>query len=284
MATRDATLVSHDASPEWGRGRMLAVLTAAVCTVLLLVLGLGYAVRRALVTDEADDAGLASLARSGAPANVEGIRGSAYRDQLAAASMTSVPAAASRPGGVLARASAPTMVVPAATRSGPAGVPSGFPRTPEGATAQLAAIETRVLQAMDLRVAKDVHAAWSLPGAPAVDEWALTSNVRAFLGSLGLSESLDPGTSVAVVPAAAMVKGVDGQDWVLGCVLVTVSATAAQTASMGWGHCERLQWHDGRWMLAPGAPPAPAPSVWPGTQLAADLGWRTITSESAQAR
>ena len=58
-----------------------------------------------------------------------------------------------------------------------------------------------------------------------------------------------------------------GPDWVLACVLLRVDATIARSASIAYGHCERLQWADQcRWQIAPGAQPAPAPSTWPGTE------------------
>ena len=41
---------------------------------------------------------------------------------------------------------------------------TGFPRTPAGALAQLAQIDTAVVQAMSLPVAREVYQAWALPG------------------------------------------------------------------------------------------------------------------------
>ncbi len=40
-----------------------------------------------------------------------------------------------------------------------------------------------------------------------------------------------------------------------------------------------MQWVGGCWMVAPGAPPAPAPATWPGTQLAHEAGWRTWSTD-----
>jgi len=62
---------------------------------------------------------------------------------------------------------------------------------------------------------------------------------------------------------------------VLACVLLRVDATIARSASIAYGHCERLQWSDSRWQIAPGAQPALAPSTWPGTDQAARAGWLT---------
>jgi hypothetical protein len=83
------------------------------------------------------------------------------------------------------------------------------------------------------------------------------------------------------------VKGSDGPGWVLACVLLEVQATITVEARMGYGHCERMQWHAdfssparpaaspvGRWMIGPGAPAAVPPSTWPGSERSRQAGWR----------
>ena len=67
----------------------------------------------------------------------------------------------------------------------------------------------------------------------------------------------------------------DGPDWAVACVLFEVRATITVQAQMGYGYCERMQWQNGRWMIAPGASPARAPSTWPGSELSIRAGWRT---------
>jgi hypothetical protein len=166
-------------------------------------------------------------------------------------------------------------------------VPSGFPRTPEGAVGQLAAIETTVLEAMSLPQTAAVHQAWALPGAVPVDRWTLTAHVRAFLVTTSTATKLPPTATVTAGPAAGLVKGTDGPGWVLACVLLEMHATITVEARMGYGHCEPMQWHpehprhpsrgsasEGRWLIAPGPPPAAAPSTWPGSDLSRRAGWR----------
>ena len=84
-----------------------------------------------------------------------------------------------------------------------------------------------------------------------------------------MGEIKDPSASVTLEPAAALVKGTDGPDWAIVCVLMKVTATYRQEAQVAFGHCERMQWVGGRWMIAPGAAagtgalrPGPAPR-WP---------------------
>ena len=107
----------------------------------------------------------------------------------------------------------------------------------------------------------------------------MTRNVQAFLAAAGLPTTAGVhGGVVTADPVAAQVKGVDGPDWVLACVLLDVQATLTAHARIGYGHCERLQWDapSARWVIAPGAQPATAPSTWPGTQAALDAGWVTL--------
>ena len=62
------------------------------------------------------------------------------------------------------------------------------------------------------------------------------------------------------------------------CVLLDVRASIVADARIGYGHCERMQWIGGRWMLAPGTPPAKAPSVWPDPTTPSEQGGaRTLT-------
>ena len=42
--------------------------------------------------------------------------------------------------------------------------------------------------------------------------------------------------------------------------------------------CQRMAWAPsaGRWLVGPGVEPAPAPSIWPGTDAAIDAGWKDL--------
>lgn len=253
----------------WPRWRLLATLAAVGLTALTLVIGLGLAVRTMLLPTPTTPSADQAVAISGA------VQGDAYRDQLAAEPMLPVPAAAASTPDISTDL-APILAVPPADTVGPAGVPTGFPRTPAGAVAQLAAIEVTVVEAMSIPVAHEVHDAWSLPGATSAAGWSMTRNVQVFLTTLGdQGNTKDDSVLITATPAAAQVKGTDGPDWVLACVLLDVRAAVATTARIGYGHCERMTWHDGRWQIAPGTPPAKAPSTWPGSDVALQAGWRT---------
>lgn len=250
----------------WSRPRLTAVLVASLIALVALIAGLAIALVQ-LVT-----APVAPTTVAGGAATISTDR----RDEIAAAPMAEVPQDAGfTPDPALTPA--PPILVPAATNGrGPATVATGFPHTPEGAVGQLAAIEQAVLDAMSLPLTTEVHDAWALPGAPSFEDWELTANVRAFLrsGHQGGQEK-DSTTLVTTTPAMAMVKGTDGPDWVVACVLLDIQVSIKADARMGYGHCSRMQWADGRWQIAPGAAPAKAPSAWPGSVAAVTAGWLT---------
>lgn len=262
------------------RGKLLALLGGLVTGGLVLVLGLGLAVYYAVQPSETDlNATSNKPTQQPAPTTPAGdldtVQGEEHRDEVAAAPMATAHPSAIRPGEP-ATVVPETIEVPAATETGPADIPAGFPDTPQGAVGQLAAIDVAVLNAMEVRHANEVYDAWALPGGVGGGQWVMTENVVAFLGATSNSAAKPATTTVVAKPAAAQIKGVDGSDWVVACVLLEVRATVKQDARIGYGHCERMQWEDtqGRWMIAPGKPPAQAPSTWPGTEAAVNAGWR----------
>ena len=260
---------SRRPAEAWGRIRLLLILGAAVLVVVVLVAGLVLAGTYA-VTGPHQDGGSRSPQSVGEkrPAAPTG------RDAIAAAPMLQVDRQAALPTAPAAVAG-PLMRIPSSTGVGRAGIAAGFPRTPEGAVAQLAAIGTGVLQGMSLTYTNDVYHQWAMPGGVGVAEWTMTRNVQAFLDAARMGQETDRAISVVVIPAAGQVKGVDGPDWAVVCVLFEVRATISVEARMGYGYCERMQWQNRRWMIAPGVPPALAPSTWPGSELSIRAGWRT---------
>lgn len=199
------------------------------------------------------------------------------RDLIAAAPMLQVPVNAGMTPGV-AISSPPAIALPDPASVGPQQVPAGFPHTPLGAVAQLAALDQLVLTTMSIPLATAVYQAWSMPGAPDVTVWEQTRNIASFLTHAHQTGPVkDPGVLVSVTPAAYQIKGVDGPDWVLACVLFDVRAALNDQAQTGYGTCERMQWATDRWMIAAGSAPARAPSTWPGSDLALQAGWQPLT-------
>ena len=267
---------------EWGRSRLLGILAAAVVVAALLLGGLVYAVYLATagIGDDSDGANAGPQVATGETDRSTAAQGASHRDEIAAEPMLTVPESAAFPAEAASQGT-PAIKIPAgAGATGPGFVMTGFPHTPEGAIGQLAQIDTAVLQSMSLQTAHEVYNTWALPGGVSADDWWITASVRAFLSSTDMGEVKDPTASVTLEPAAALVKGTDGPDWAVVCVLMKVTATYKQEAQIAFAHCERMQWVGGRWMVAPGAPPAPAPATWPGTALALEAGWRTWSTDT----
>jgi hypothetical protein len=278
--TRQGESPSTTGIHEWGRGRLLGILAIALVVAVVLILGLVYAIYLAVTGLTGSDAAEAGVA-TGQTSHTGVAQGLAHRDDISAAPMLEVPEDAMLPADPAAE-SAPSIEIPAGTTTGPGLVVTGFPHTPEGAIGQLAQIDVAALQAMSLRTAQEIYLYWALPGGVGPKRWWITASVQSFLTATDMGEAKDPGSHVAVEPAAALVKGTDGPDWVTACVLFEVTASYRRDGQVAFGHCERMQWVGGRWMIAPGQPPAPAPSTWPGTELASEAGWRTwVTAHSS---
>jgi hypothetical protein len=258
----------------WDRRRLLVALAAVVAAAMALLLGLGYAVYFALTSAPGSAKSVSATTAARDTPGPQAARGAARQDDIASAPMLAVSPADSR-ASTPAAMPGPTITIPVSTQQGPASVPGGFPRTPEGAIGQLAAIETTVLQGMSIAATNQIYEQWALPGGVGVAGWEITQDVQAFLGTAQMGSQKDITTTVVATPAAAQVKGTDGPDWVLACVLLDMRATITADARMGYGYCERMGWRAGRWMIAPGTPPARAPSTWPGSDLAVKAGWRT---------
>jgi hypothetical protein len=270
-------------SPRWSRRKMLALLALAGLTVAALVAGLVLAVAHAIdpggdSADANDAGGSVGTAADSAPAAVGTgpLSAAEARDGLAARPMPTVPESASRPAPVSHRDPGPPILLPRATVTGPAGVPTGFPPTPEGALAQLAAIDQTALQSGSLSGARAVIAAWALPGGPTTTSWSGVQAMRALLNATGLSGGGSPQLAIVLTPLMGQIKGSVGPDFVVPCVDFELVVTLQQTARGAIADCQRMVWHRDRWMIGPGEEPALPPSVWPGTDLAIDVGYRDL--------
>jgi hypothetical protein len=262
---------------------MLALLAVAAVTVAVLIAGLVLAAAHALdPTQDGADAGNAggsigtSTSRASAAVGSGPRSTAAAQDALAGRPMPAVPESASRPAPVSDRDPGPPIVLPGATVTGPAGVPTGFPHTSEGALAQLAAIDQTALQSGSLSGARAVIAAWALPGGPTTTSWSGVRAMRSLLNAAGLSGGGSPRLAVVLTPLMGQIKGDVGPDFVVPCVDFELDVTLQQTARVAAADCQRMVSQGDRWMIGPGAEPARPPSVWPDTDLAIDVGYRDL--------
>jgi hypothetical protein len=270
-------------TPQWPRRKMLALLAMAALTVAILIAGLVLAVAHAPDrtqggADASNAGGAIRTADAPTSAAVGTGPGAAAdaQDVLAARPMPAVPESASHPAPVSDRDPGPPILLSAATLTGPAGVPTGFPHTSEGAMAQLAAIDQTALQSGWLSGARAVIAAWASPGGPTATSWSGVRAMRALLNATGLSGGGSPQLAIVLTPLMGHIKGSVGPDFVIPCVDFELDVTLQQTARGATADCQRMIWHLDRWMIGPGDEPAQPPSVWPDTDLAISVGYRDL--------
>jgi hypothetical protein len=270
------------------REKMLALLIGAGVLGLVLLIGVGLCVYYALRPSRSSaDGGPGTTTSSTTETgnhdgSGNGPGGQDARDALAAKPMAEVDDAASHPSAVSMAPPGASIVLPAATRVGPAGVPTGYPHTPEGAMAQLAAIDQVALQSGSLGTARELIARWAMPDGPNAATW---SGVQA-LTTL-LTDTQTAGTAqlaIVLTPLMGQVKGTVGPDFVVPCIDFELDVTLAQTARGAVADCQRMVWQSegkgGRWMVGPGSEPATPPSVWPDTDLAISVGYHDLTKAS----
>ncbi len=303
----------------WSRRSLRILVLAAGLVSVALLTGLGLAVRYAL-RDHASDAERAPVVVVGHRADASA--GPSPQDAIADAPLPDADPAAARPGTLTTRR-IDRLVTPAATRLGPAGVPTGFPRTPAGALAQLAAIDRTAVESGTVAGAQDVIAAWAAPGGPTPETWSGVAAVAALLEAAGLPATGSPTTTIQLVPAMGLIKGSlpppagapfpgsaaetptadsrPGVRFVVPCVDFVLVVTDRTTQRAATADCQRMVWRPdprartgrpflgavpagGRWVIGPGAEPVPAPSLWPGTDAAREAGYRTLETGGAVLR
>ena len=265
MRRRAARL--QTSATEWSPTRLLMLAGSCAVTALAIIAGLVLAVFSALT--EEPDAGEAT------PVAERTIRALSERDALAAVPMPTAEPEQALPGPVSSRA-AEVLVLPPSTGVGPADVATGFPRTPDGALAQLAAIDVTAMQSGSMDVVRSVIAAWAAAGGPTPETWSGVTGMASLLSGAGLSAAGSPQLAIVVRPVMGLIKGTVGPDFTVVCVALEFTVTLERTARMAVADCQRMVWVADRWLIGPGPEPAPAPSIWPGTDAAIDAGWRDL--------
>jgi len=291
----------------WSREKMLALLAGGVAAVLLVVAGLVLAVMTALRSGGSGSSpsrtaagGASTRGASGGSADTAPTTLDARSpDALADAPMQTVPDSASHPSGLSLHQPPVPLPLPTSSRMGPAGVPTGFPRTAAGALGQLAAIDGTALSSGTMSGVRDVIAGWAVPGGPTTSSWSgvtamatlLNAVQRAGDSSNGVTSSVagSPGGGQLVVvasplmglvkgslPAGSGTAGGPAPQFVVPCLDIELDVTANSTARGATSDCQRMVWTGGRWMIGAGPEPAPAPAVWPGTDLAYWVGYRDL--------
>ena len=253
-----------DPDTEWTRRRVQFLLGIVVVVVLALVVGGAWSVVNMLTGSSTSDGVGSDSAQSA-------------HDQLADKELSEAPVEAAQPGS-LSSGETGTIEIPPPTEVGEVGVATGYPRTPEGALAQLAAIDTTALASASVRVAQDVIKEWAAPGGPTAESWSGVEAMAALLESAGMSSEASSSLTIAVEAKMGFIKGTVGDDFVIPCIdfIVTATPTSGQPQQVAAADCQRMVWQDHRWVIGEGAEPAPAPSLWPGSQASFDTGYQWL--------
>lgn len=90
--------------------------------------------------------------------------------------------------------------------------------------------------------------------------------------------------TIAAEPKMGFIKGTVGDDFVVPCIDFIITATTAtgQPQQVAVADCQRMVWQSGaggvggRWVIGAGEEPAPAPSLWPGSQASFDAGYQWL--------
>jgi len=253
-----------DPDTEWTRMRLQALLGVAVVVVLALMAGGVWSVV-SMLTGSSPNNDAASTSPQSA------------QDQLADKQLPEAPLEAAQPG-TLSSGETGTLEMPAPMEVGEVGVATGYPHTPEGALAQLAAIDSTALSSASVRVAQDVISQWAAPGGPTAESWSGVQGLAALLESAGMSSDAQNTITIAVEPKMGFIKGTVGDDFVIPCIGFIITATTAtgQPQQVAAADCQRMVWQEGRWVIGEGDEPAPAPSLWPGSQASFDAGYQWL--------
>lgn len=275
-------LTPTEAKP-WERGKLVAVLGVALAACLLAVFGIGLAVYYTL------NSGHHSAAAAPGDVNGDGLVTQSPRpsstadpgtqqyaeDTLANKPMPTVDLSTAQPASVSTR-NPGTLIVPKAAKTGAAGVPTGFPHTPAGALAQMAAIDQTAMQSGTLSGVRAVIAAWAAPGGPTMESWSGVAAMADFLSSAGLSGAGSAQLAMVVTPVMGLIKGTVGPDFVVPCVDFQFDVTLNSTQHVAEADCERMVWQGDRWVIGPGAEPADPPSVWADTDTSIVVGYKDL--------
>lgn len=257
-----------DPQTEWTRRRLQILLGGGVAVVLGVLAGGAWSVA-SVVTGGSDVVDSSN-----------GVMQSA-QDQLASKQLPDAPLEAAQPGS-LSSGETGTLEIPAPMEVGEMGVATGFPHTPEGALAQLAAIDSTALTSASVRGAQDVIAHWAAPGGPSPEGWSGVQAMAALLESAGMTSDAQNSITIAAEPKMGYIKGTVGDDFVVPCIDFIVTATiltgtqTGQPQQVAAADCQRMVWRDDRWVIGPGEEPAPAPSLWPGSQASFDAGYQWL--------
>ncbi|MFI6029434.1 hypothetical protein [Amycolatopsis magusensis] len=199
--------------------------------------------------------------------------------ELATRPMLELPAQAAQPQAMTTQTAGPDIDVPDPESTGRQWIPGGFPRTGEGALAQLKALNETALSAADPAVYSRAYREMSLPGAPNPGGTGLVTLLSSLRSRAGLPATGPVnGMSASYQVNHGQIKGIAaGGNYAVVCTLGQFSLNyQGQVITAGVGDCQALHWTGVSWRIAAGALAAAAPSAWPGSADMVKAGYRGL--------
>lgn len=253
------------------RRRQAGLHLAGAAAALILVALLAAAIFARTTGDEPPDSP-GVLTRTAPPMSQNPLE-----TRLATRPMHRLPPEAALPQPLSTRTAGPAIALPNPQQLEPSHIPAGFPPTDEGALARLVAVTEHGLRDGTPGAYARLYERVSAPGAPRGDQSWLALKLRAVYSSAAISTTEPVG--MRWQPTHGLIKGsTSGGEYVVACVLGELSvAYKGQTLRVGLGDCQALRYTGRGWLIASGAPAAPAPSAWPGSAECVAVGYRELT-------
>ncbi|NYH77138.1 hypothetical protein FHR84_000452 [Actinopolyspora biskrensis] len=254
-------------------------LSAVLGALAVLVLIAALVTARSITEDRSAPSSPTPRTPSSKPSRESGNWNVDAQQSLAAREMAQLPPAAARPHPLSTERAGPPITLPAPERTRGQWIPTGFPDTPRGALAQLAALDETAMRGGDPGVYARGYRELALDGAPNPESTGLYSLLTSMRSSAGLKETGSvPDLRVGYEATHGQIKGTtDNERYVVACVLGQFSVDhRGRTISAGVGDCQALRHVEGRWRISPGPLPAAAPSAWPGSSAAVRADYRPI--------
>ncbi len=259
-------------------GLGLGVISLTVVVILAVIAAL--VISRSVTGDSTNGPPAPKTPSPDAPAdNSGGEWNLAAENALATRPMVALPPQAARPQRMTTKAAGPPIDIPEPDTTVGRWIPDGFPGTPEGALAQLKALDEAGMAGGDPAVYTRAYRSLSLPDAPRPGSTGLYSLLSSMRSSAGIApRGLIPDLSVHYQVTHGQIKGAtDNGRYVVVCVLGQLSVDyQGQTLTAGVGDCQAMRWTGTAWRISPGALAAPAPSAWPGSDDAVRAGYREL--------
>jgi hypothetical protein len=258
MPARIAVARMLSGPDEWSRRRLQVLLAVAVAVIAAVVIGIVWSVIELVRGDHgsarAENAESAAAEQAWGDSAVDGAQ-----------------------PGALSRGSTGVIHIPQPRSLGQAQVATGFPKSTEGALAQLIAIDRRAIESGSVVTAQDVIAAWAAPGGPTRDSWSGVAAVQSLLEFAGLPANGSTELAIQLEPAMGLLQ--DETPTVCVDFVLSVTVRGGEPARIAVADCQRMTWTGDRWVIAAGDEATTTPSLWPGSQASYDAGYQWLEVE-----